>query len=87
MLTFCSKSEAKAVYLLQNESAPFSGYLLDGETQNKAQIAMRQVEEYKKLEEINQKLINEQKNQIENNQQMKWLYFIGGAVVGYAIKR
>lgn len=79
---FCWNSEAKVVLLPQNAPAPFSGYLFDEASQTKAQIAVRQVDEYVKLVELDKKIISEQKSQIQNNQTMNWLYFIGGAVLG-----
>lgn len=82
ILFSCLKTEAKVVYLFQNESAPYSGYLFDEKSQTQAQIAILQLDEYKKLQDINKKLIENQQLQLSNNETMKWLYLIGGALIG-----
>lgn len=82
LIAFCRNSNAEVVYLYQNKPAPFSGYLFDENSQTKAQIAVRQLEEYKKLDEVNKKIIAEQEFQLKNESTIRWVLFIGGAVVG-----
>lgn len=81
---FCWNVEAKVSILKHGQVAPYSGYLFDEYSQTQAQIAVRQLEEYKKLQEIDKKIIAEQQSQIQNNQTIRWFYFIGGALVGGA---
>ncbi len=79
---FCWPSHGKATFLSQGEAAPFNGYLLDKFSQDQAQTAVLQVDEYKILTEINKKIISEQQSQLEDSQTLKWIYFVGGALAG-----
>lgn len=81
-LAFAKPAKGEVVYLYQNKPAPFSGYLFDENSQTKAQVAVRQLEEYKKLDEVNKKIIAEQEFQLNNESTIRWVLFIGGAVVG-----
>ena len=78
----CGKANAKVIYLNQNSLAPYSGYLFDPETQNQAQIAVRQLDEYRKLVETDKKIIQEYKNQQDSNSTLNIVYFLGGALAG-----
>lgn len=95
MLAFCQPGRASAVYLMKNESAPFSGYLLDSNSELKARTAIKQNNTFKQLVEDQSGMINNlhQQNNVlndkivilSNNQEntlTKVLYFIGGVLVG-----
>lgn len=95
MLAFCQPTHASAVYLQKSEVAPFSGYLLDGNSELKARTAIQQNDTFKELVEDQYAMINNlhQQNNVlndkivilSNNQEdnlTRILYFIGGVLVG-----
>lgn len=84
-LLFSMQAKSEVVVLQPNQKAPYFGYLFDHETMKKATTESMQLTEYKKLTEINMEIIKEQEKQLQNNEYMKYLYFIGGIVVGGAV--
>lgn len=80
-VTSCN-ANAKAFYIDKGEKAPFAGLLLDEFSYKQATTESKELVEYKKLHEIDTKIIENLKQQQEDTEIIKMLYFIGGVVVG-----
>lgn len=82
LLCLVNVANAKAFYITKDEPAPFSGLLLDEYSYKQATVESMQLEEYKKLHDIDSKIIQKLKKQQDDTMMVKALYFFGGVIVG-----